>query len=402
MRGIERKAKKGYPELRGLGEEDLASLLEEFTLVPSSVGQNLDSELDMEVIIGEGRDVKFPLLLSYPLFVDSCHIGKINKSVRIALAYGALLEGVPVNSGYSLYPEEEKVAKKFNENFIMQWTPQRLGNDIETLTKAKAVIINLSIPYNSRMHTLDEFLDVVDEKGNLVAAETFGHQPHLDLETSSDLQKHVELLREATNYTYPIMVKIPSENIYSTTKAALSSHCDAVIIDTSLNPYSTLSIMNGDYGTTTVSSIPPSLKAFREVKAKKKGIKLLVTGGFRNGADILKMIALGADGVGLSESTAVALGCNLCGECYKLRCEKGIVTKNEALKTSFKWKEAGTQLANFISATKLEMEVLMDYIGVGSIKDVAEKNIMALTYDSAAISGVKLIGYDRELPMWFH
>jgi glutamate synthase domain-containing protein 2 len=402
LRGIENKAKSGYPELRGLGEEDLASLLEEFTLVPSSVGQNLDSDLDMEMIIGEGRDVKFPLLLSYPLFIDSCHIGKINKSVRIALAYGALLEGIPINTGYGLYPEEEKVAKKFNENFIMQWTPQRLGNEIDTLSKAKAVIVNLSIPYNSRMYTLDEFLDVVDEKGGLIAAETFGHQPHIDLETASDLQKHVELLREATDYKFPIMVKIPSENIYGTTKAALSSDCDAVIIDTSLNPYSTLSVMNGDYGTTTVSSIPPAIKAFKEAKAPKKGIRLLVTGGFRNGADILKMIALGADGVGLSESAAVALGCNLCGECYELQCKKGIMTKDEALKTKFKWKEAGKQLANFISATKLEMEVLMDYIGVSSINEVAERHIMALTYDSAAISGVKLMGYDRELPMWFH
>jgi glutamate synthase domain-containing protein 2 len=301
-----------------------------------------------------------------------------------------------------MYPEEEKVAKKFNENFIMQWTPQRMGNDIDTISKAKAIIINLSVPFHRSMYSLDEFLDIVDEKGGLIAAETFGHQPHLDLETASDLKKHVELLREATDYKFPIMVKIPSENVYGTTKAALSSDCDAVIIDTSINPYSTLSIMNGDYGTTTVASVPPALKAFRELKAQKKGIKLLVTGGFRNGADILKMIALGVDGVGISESASVAIGCNLCGECFELQCEKGIVTRDEALKAKFKWKGAGKQLANFISAIKLEMEVLLDYIGVSSLKEVNERHIMALTYDSAAISGVKLIGYDRELPMWFH
>jgi glutamate synthase domain-containing protein 2 len=402
LKGIESKAKSGYPELRGFGEEDLASLLEEFTLVPSSVGQNINSDLDMEVIIGEGRDVKFPLLLSHPLFVDSCHIGKVNKSVRVALAYGALLENIPINVGYGLYPEEEKVAKKFNEKFIMQWTPQRLGNDINTLSKAKAIVINLSVPSHSRMYSLDEFLDVVDEKGGLIAAETFGHQPHLDLETAADLKKHVELLREATDYVSPVMVKIPCENVYGTTKAALTSECDAVIIDTSVNPYSTLSIRNGDYGTSTVASIPPAQKAFRELKAKKKGIKLLVTGGFRNGADILKMIALGVDSVGISESATVALGCNMCGDCYELQCEKGIVTRDEALKTKFKWKGAGKQLANFISATKLEMEVLMDYMGVSSVKDINEKNVLALTYDSAAISGVKLVGYNRELPMWFH
>ncbi len=114
------------------------------------------------------------------------------------------------------------------------------------------------------------------------------------------------------------------------------------------------------------------------------------------------MMALGADGVGLSESAAVSLGCTLCGECPHLTCDKGITATDEALKTNFKWKEAGKGLANFIAAIKLEMEVLMDHVGVSSVSDLNERHIMALTYDSAAISGVKLIGYDRELPMWFH
>lgn len=402
MREIESKSKSGYPELRGLGEEDLASLLEEFALIPSSVGHNLQSELDMEVIIGEGRDVKFPLLLSHPIFVDYGLIGKVNKSVRIAMAYGALLEKVPINVGDGLYPEEEKVADKFNENLIIQWTPQRISNDLDTLSKAKAIVITLTSPYHSRMYTLDEFLDVLDEKGGLIAAQIFGPQPHLDIETQDDLKNHVGLLREVVDYKVPIMVKIPKENVYGNTKTALASDCDAVIVDNSMDPFSTLSVMNGDYGTSTVSSVPPAAKAFREAKAHNTGVKLFILGGFRNGADVLKMMALGADGVGISESASVALGCTLCGECPRLNCEKGITTTDEALKSRFKWKEAGVQLANFIAAIKMEMEVLMDHVGASSVSDLNEKHIMALTYDSAAISGVKLIGYDRELPMWFH
>jgi hypothetical protein len=402
LREIEIKAKSGYPELRGLGEEDLASLLEEFTLVPSSVSHNIQSDLDMEIIIGEGRDVKFPLLLSHPIFVDSGLVGKVNKSVRIAMAYGALLEKIPINIGDGLFPEEEKVAAKFSDNFIMQWTPQRISNDVETLSKAKAIVISLMAPYHSRMYTLDEFLDVLDEKGGLIAAQTFGPQPHLDIETQEDLKKHVDLLREVMEYKVPIMVKIPKENVYNNTKVALASQCDAVIVDNSVDPFSTMTVMNGDYGTATVSSVPPAAKAFREAKAHNEGVKLFVVGGFRNGADVLKMMALGADGVGLSESAAVALGCTLCGECPQLTCDKGITTTDEGLKTNFKWKEAGKGLANFIAAIKLEMEVLMDHLGVSSASDLNERHIMALTYDSAAISGVKLIGYDRELPMWFH
>jgi hypothetical protein len=403
VKEIEGKAKSGSPIFKGLGEEDLPSLLDEFALVPSfsdMIGSEPDR--DMELIIGKGRDVKTPLSLTHPFFIDTTHIGKINKSVRIALAYGAFLARCSIAIGYGLLPEEEKIAEKFNDSFILQWTPMRLNNEMDILSEAKALVISLERKSHKRMFSLDEFLEILDEKGELITAETFGPEFHLDFEKASDLEKHVELLKEATDYKIPVMVKVGTHDVHETTKAALSADSDAVIIDTSRDPYSTLFPITGNYGTTLIGAIPPAVKAFSAAKAKDKGIKLLISGGFRNGADILKAIALGADGICLTESATVALGCNLCGDCNDLQCERGMSTRDEGLKTRFKWKVAGKKLANFISATKLEMDVLLDYVGVDSVGDLSEKHIVALTYDSAAISGVKLVGYDRELPMWFH
>lgn len=404
MKEIENKTQNAYPGFRGILEEDLASLFDEFTLVPSQLDsvRSQNPESDCEVIIGEGRDVKFPLLLDYPIFLDATHIGKANKSVRIALAYGAFLEKIPINIGFGMFPEEEKIAKKFNDNFIMQWTKERIGNDLETLSKAKAIVITLSGSSLRRLYSLEDFLDVVDEKGSMIAAEIFGPNNHLDLDSKDDLKKHIGLLREVTDYKIPIMVKITGENVYENTKSALYGGPDAVIIDTSINPFFTLSQNPGNYGTSFIATIPPAAKAFRQEKAKDDGIKLLVSGGIRNGSDVIKAIALGVDGVGISEAAAVAMGCNLCGECFEFQCEKGIVTRDEGLKSRFKWKDAGKKLANYLSAIKLEIEVVLDQVEVDSVKDLNEKHIAAITYDSAAISGVKLVGYDKELPMWFH
>jgi glutamate synthase domain-containing protein 2 len=404
LKEIENKAQNAYPEHRGLLEEDLSTLFDEFTLVSSPVdsARSQNPDLDCEVIIGEGRDVKFPILMDYPMFMDAVHIGKANKSVRIALAYGSFLEKIPINIGFGMFPEEEKIATKFNENFIMQWTRQRIGNDLETLSKAKAIVISLSGSTLRRLHSPEDFLDVVDEKGSLIAAEIFGPNHHLDMGSKDDIKKHIELLREITEYKIPIMVKIPGENVYENTKSALFGEPDAVIVDTSMNPFFTFSTNPGNYGTSLIATIPPTQKAFRQEKAKDNGIKHLVTGGIRSGADIIKALALGVDGVGISEAAAVAMGCNLCGECFEFQCEKGMITRDEGLKSRFKWKEAGKKLANFLSATKLEMEMELDHVGADSVKELNERHIAALTYDSAAISGVKLVGYDKELPMWFH
>ena len=39
-------------------------------------------------------------------------------------------------------------------------------------------------------------------------------------------------------------------------------------------------------------------------------------------------------------------------------------------------------------------------LGIESIEDVTRRNLRAMDYDTAAISGLRLIGYDRPLPMW--
>ena len=38
--------------------------------------------------------------------------------------------------------------------------------------------------------------------------------------------------------------------------------------------------------------------------------------------------------------------------------------------------------------------------GHDDIKDLSEEDLRAMDYDTAAITGLKLIGYDRRLPWW--
>ena len=40
-------------------------------------------------------------------------------------------------------------------------------------------------------------------------------------------------------------------------------------------------------------------------------------------------------------------------------------------------------------------------LGVDGLEKLSRRNLRALDYDTASISGLRLIGYDRPLPMWF-
>lgn len=403
MEEIELKVKTGKPGLRGLKKEDMASKLDELALIPSVIPETGSSkEKNTEVIIGEGRDLKSPLILSHPIFIDTNHFAKVNKSVRLALAYGASISKIPINIGEGILPEEESIAKKFEGDFLLQWSPLRIGIGLKTMGKVRAMVIDLSGSHRTKMYSLNELFNRMQGRDGLVKGDVLGPFGHLDIETSKDLEKHVELLREATGYELPIIVKIPPWEVYESTKSAIKAQAEAVIIDSSIDPFSTPSTIEGTLGGSLLGSVPPALKAFKNSDARKKGIKLLVSGGFRSGSDIVKILALGADAIGIVESAAIAIGCNLCGECYGGKCDKGIATRVQQLKANFDWKIAGKKLANYIKATKKEIEILMDFLGIDDIGDIDRGHITALTYDAAAISGVKLVGYDRELPMWFH
>jgi hypothetical protein len=405
LEDIEEKAKTGEAGLRGLTEEDLASLFDELALVPSGFSDQAGSagrgELDTEVIIGEGRDVESPLLLDHPLLVSPGQMGAVNKLVRIASAYGASLAKTPVILGEGLHPEEKKIAAKFNGRFILLWSPFRLGAPVKILRQAAAVVLDLGTQGLGAYYSQNELLDRIRGMDGLLVPSAFGPRSHLDMDNKEDMATQLGLLREATKYRVPIIVKLGSTAIYETTKMALSAKCDAVLVDASISPFSTPSSVTSTFGATLMGSIPPATKAFRTEKAHKKGIKLIVSGGYRNGADVVKALALGIDCAGISEAALVAQGCVLCGECHLGKCNVGMATKDKELKSIFDWKTAGKNLGNYIKALQSEIEMLVDYAGVGNIRDLNENHVSALTYDTAAICGINLIGYDKELPMWF-
>ena len=62
-------------------------------------------------------------------------------------------------------------------------------------------------------------------------------------------------------------------------------------------------------GQPTLACIPPAVKALKELGMHRK-VQLIVSGGIRNGADVAKALALGADAVSIGTAALVALGDN--------------------------------------------------------------------------------------------
>ncbi|MBU3901988.1 MAG: hypothetical protein KKE04_01315, partial [Candidatus Thermoplasmatota archaeon] len=201
--------------------------------------------------------------------------------------------------------------------------------------------------------------EVENVKNNVVVR----WQSFTDLEVCNAVElnpvdfKEIELLKEVTEHKKTIILRIPPFDLYENMKKALKAKPDAIAIDCSYFP------VTGVFG--------PALKALDEANAKEKNIKLLILANLRSSEDAVKILALGADGIGFF---------------YNERNGDVEAVSNE--------------VSNFIKKMNEEIKNITASVGHSSINGLSRNDLMALTYDAAAVTGVKLIGYDRVLPMW--
>ena len=167
--------------------------------------------------------------------------------------------------------------------------------------------------------------------------------------------KEVELLKESTEYKKTVILRIPPFELYENMKKAVKAKPDAIAIDCFYFP--------------VVGVFGPVMRSLDELK--EKNIKLLILANLRSAEDAVKVLALGADGIGFF---------------YNERNGDVDVVSNE--------------ISNFINRMNEEIKTIVSSMGHDSIDQMNKNDLMALTYDAAAVTGVKLIGYDRVLPMW--
>jgi glutamate synthase domain-containing protein 2 len=409
---IKRKAENGKYQFRC--SMDIARkrshTFDSLVIVPVQLHKNLPVEayqesLETSVVIGE--NLEKPLILKAPMFVCAESYGDISRNARRALAYGGTLTSTPVFvSDCFLLEEEKEISSKKGGKFVTQYSTSRSGLNVKTLAEADAVEIKLSggvKPGTNSLLSEKRITPTIAKMRNIsIENDIFSPAKHLDMDIAEDIKKHIELIREVTDYEVPIIAKIGAGDVYNDTKHVINAGVDAVHIDCSECLVEPLPNVVENVGIPVLGVFAPAQKAFKETNAKEKGIKLLLSGEFVDGGDVYKAVTLGSDAVGFSTASRIAIGCNACGMCGTNDCEKGIATNDADLESKLNWEKAGENLKNFLNATSEELNILIALSGCNDIEELSAENLRATTYDTAAVTGVKLIGYDKVLPMWSH
>jgi len=145
----------------------------------------------------------------------------------------------------------------------------------------------------------------------------------------------------------------------------------------------------------SVPTIPALARARRylDEQGASGRVTLIATGGLRLPIDFVKAMALGADGVAISNSAMQSIGCVAARMCNSNNCPAGIATQKADLRQRLNVQKASIQLKNFFEASSELMQVMARACGHDSLSKFNKNDLATWHRDMAMLSGVKYSGF---------
>lgn len=338
------------------------------------------------------------LILKVPVMFSAMSYGSISRNAHESLARAAQELGTFYNTGEGGLHED---FYPFGENTIVQVASGRFGVHPKYLEIGAAIEIKMGQGAKPGIggHLPSEKVGGDISKTRMIptGSDAISPAPHHDIYSIEDLRQLVFSLKEATNYTKPIIVKVAAvHNIAAIASGIASSGADIIAIDgyrggTGAAP----TRIRDNVGIPIELALAAVDQRLRDERVRNR-VSLVVGGSVRNSGDIVKAIALGADAVYIGTAALIALGCHLCRSCHLGKCNWGIATQHENLTKRLNPDINYKRLVNLVQAWDHEIKEMLGGMGINAIESLRGNRLMlrgvGLNEKELDILGVKHAG----------
>lgn len=412
---IQRAAREGLYKIRGFGAKRTLPHFDDLVFLGASVSryplEGYRERCDTDVVLGE-RHASKPLHLQIPITIAGMSFGSLSANAKEALGRGASAVGTSTTTGDGGMTAEERGHSKL---LVYQLLPSRYGMNPEDLRKADAIEVVVgqgAKPGGGGMLLGHKISDRVADMRTLPHdVDQRSACRHPDWTGPDDLEIKIQELREITGWEKPVYVKVGATRTYYDTLLAVKSGADVVVVDGMQGGTgATQECFIEHVGIPTLPAVRLAAEALRELGLHRGAVKLIVSGGIRNGADVAKAIALGADAVSIGTAALIALGDNrpeLAEDYAKLGTAPGcyddwhlgndpagITTQDPELEQRLDPVQGGERLANYLRVLTLEAQTLARACGKSHLHNLEPEDLAALTVEAAAMAKVPLAGTD--------
>jgi glutamate synthase domain-containing protein 2 len=409
---IQRAAREGIYDIRGFGAKRSVPHFDDLVFLGASMSryplEGYRERCDTDVVLGD-RHAKKPLQLQIPITIAGMSFGALSASAKEALGRGASALGTSTTTGDGgMTPEE----RERSSTLVYQLLPSRYGMNPDDLRKADAIEVVVgqgAKPGGGGMLLGQKISDRVAEMRDLPKGiDQRSACRHPDWTGPDDLEIKIGELREITDWEKPIFIKVGATRPYYDTALAVKAGADVVVLDGMQGgTAATQEVFIEHVGIPTLAAIRPAVDALLELGVHRK-VQLVVSGGIRNGADVAKALALGADAVSIGVAALIALGDNspehdegyaeigsaagYYDDWHEGRDPAGISTQDDELAARFDPELGGRRLANYLRTMVLEAQTLARGCGKSHLHNLEPEDLVALTLEAAAMARLPLAG----------
>lgn len=347
-------------------------------------------EVATELVIGP--NAKKPLRLEIPLFVSDMSFGALSEEAKLSLAKGAELAGTGICSGEGgMLPEEQQA----NSRYFYEYASAGFGFDESKLKNVQAFHFKGGqgaktgtgghLPGTKNIGKISEVRGI-PEGTDAISPPTFA-----DLHTAEDFMRFADRVREVTG-GIPIGFKLSANHIEEDIQFALDASADYIILDGRGGGTGAAPEMFRDH--ISVPTIPALARArkYLDQHDSTGNVTLIITGGLRVPMDFVKAMALGADGVAISNSAMQSIGCVAARMCNTNNCPAGIATQKADLRQRLNVDKASMQLKNFFEASVELMQVMSRACGHVNLSDFEHRDLATWNQEMAKLSGIRYSG----------
>ena len=409
---IRRAAETGIYDIRGGGSKRKLPHFDDLLFLGASMSryplEGYREKCLTNVTLGT-RYAKKPLNLDIPITIAGMSFGALSGPAKEALGRGASMAGTSTTTGDGGMTKEERGQSK---NLVYQLLPSRYGMNPDDLRKADAIEVVIgqgAKPGGGGMLLGQKISDRVADMRDLPKGiDQRSACRHPDWTGPDDLAIKITELREITEWKIPIFVKIAGARPFYDTALAVKAGADVVVLDGMQGgTAATQEVFIENVGQPTLACIRPAVEALQELNMHRK-VQLIISGGIRNGADVSKALALGADAVSIGSAAMIAIGDNdpkwekeykklgttsgAYDDWHEGNDPAGISTQDPKLMKRLDPVKAGKKLSNYLKVMTLEAQTIARACGKNNLHNLEPEDLCALTVEAAAMARVPLAG----------
>jgi glutamate synthase domain-containing protein 2/NAD-dependent dihydropyrimidine dehydrogenase PreA subunit len=353
---------------------------------PLPAGTEIDTGLDLN----HSGDNRPQVHIDLPIYGGGMSFGSVSIHTILGKARAAAAWNTFTCTGEGGYHDR---LKPYDDHVITQVATGLFGVREDTIQRVRIVEFKYAQGAKPGLggHLLgDKNTPAVARMREAVAGNSlFSPFPFHSVYSVEDHKKHVDWIREVNEHCL-VSVKVSTPTDVDMV-AVGSYYAGAHIIH-----------LDGSYGGTGAApdiakkniAMPieyavPKVHKFLVAEGIRDKVTLIASGGIRTAFDVLKTIALGADGVVVGTVEMVALGCVRCACCESGRgCPRGIASTDPELMMQVSLEWATQRLINLNNAWREQFVDVLGRLGMRSIRELRGRtDLLCRIEDEPATAG---------------